>query len=537
MDLFLNYNESFINVRDRYLSIQKLNEDWGEKLKALLERVANNSSGKWSDKYVEKAKETLEDYNLFCERIDKMCAIFAEAEPKVIHMINLCQSFPMFLDGLEVFAKLTEKSSLPIGANDLMYNGDHHDSIVTSCDEVDTTSDLETTKLNEIFNTIATLNKAPADFLATEILTMEGGIEKQKRINSFEAAFEAFVTAVSDFNTTISSEFADVIGEYSNLPTFSRTFDYSVYIGEHYPKIASAAQNQDSELFDKDGLYGGDQGHPIHTKDPNLIAWIKTQPGFENMSDPEIEDYLKAMNSHGCGYVGSVNAIFAAYAGKEEEFEKKYGIPYYDPNHPNELNYDQFFFIFHSETSGYIYTGQDDSKSSYQTAIMKAYEDDEAGFKQKYGCDLFETDSNGNKVMTKKAQAAVAKEYDSLSQNNDKIETGFTSNTEGTINNRLQGYCDAHGDSVKIETLESIDQKELDRRTANGEIIEITAKNFDLDNMDGTNYDKDIGQHRMTVTEVLPDGRYVVSSWGKEYILDPKDADVIYLYSYEVEVN
>lgn len=44
---------------------------------------------------------------------------------------------------------------------------------------------------------------------------------------------------------------------------------------------------------------------------------------------------------------------------------------------------------------------------------------------------------------------------------------------------------------------------------------------------DGNPYNngEKVGAHSMVVTDVLPDGRYVVSSWGDEYIIDNTGAE------------
>lgn len=42
-------------------------------------------------------------------------------------------------------------------------------------------------------------------------------------------------------------------------------------------------------------------------------------------------------------------------------------------------------------------------------------------------------------------------------------------------------------------------------------------------------------KYRMTITEVLPDGQYVVSSWGEEYVFDPTDARYYEIDSYKIE--
>ena len=38
------------------------------------------------------------------------------------------------------------------------------------------------------------------------------------------------------------------------------------------------------------------------------------------------------------------------------------------------------------------------------------------------------------------------------------------------------------------------------------------------------------GGHAMTITGTTSDGRYIVSSWGRKYYIDPSEGQVNYLY-------
>ena len=39
----------------------------------------------------------------------------------------------------------------------------------------------------------------------------------------------------------------------------------------------------------------------------------------------------------------------------------------------------------------------------------------------------------------------------------------------------------------------------------------------------------------MSVTGVTDDGRLIVSSWGKKYYIDPKDSDIKYYSTMDIE--
>lgn len=65
------------------------------------------------------------------------------------------------------------------------------------------------------------------------------------------------------------------------------------------------------------------------------------------MSNGEIKNYLKKPNGEGCGYVAILNTILAVYAGRGDEFERKFGFPMY---RNGDLNYDQLLVDFYATT-------------------------------------------------------------------------------------------------------------------------------------------------------------------------------------------
>ena len=542
MDLFLNYRDAFLIVKDRFLELQEKNSEWKETQSSILQKVADNTSGNYSDEYQSQTQDALAEFDLLCERVDKMCTILQdEAEPRICHMLNMCVLMGYNLDGMgnEGVSLSREHTD----GKDLMYNSEYHETIVSNCNTVDITSDSETAKLGEMKITAGKLKYLDSTFLDTEFSALKTGIARQKYINYFEETFDTYVSEVSDFNSEVSSQFTDVVGEYSDFPEFYRTTNYSYYIDKHYPRIKQAAEAGESEVFDEEGGYGGNQGNPyyVRIKDEEFMAWIKTQPGFENMTDEEIKEYLATMNENGCGYVGGVTAILAAYAGREKEFEKKYGIPYYDEN--GDINYDKLFFLYFTETAGQTYIDETSCRTSYTYSVLYSYEDDPDAFKEKYGCDLYTItyDEEGNEIkeFTPEAIQAAEDEFNNLPEGQKKVYTGFNANIAATSNNRFEGFCEAHGDTASTVYLgNSITQEELDERTEKGEVIQVSSENFNLYNMDGTPYEGNpVGGHRMTVTEILPDGRIVVSSWGEEYILDPEGADYVDMYSYSIDQN
>ena len=56
-----------------------------------------------------------------------------------------------------------------------------------------------------------------------------------------------------------------------------------------------------------------------------------------------------------------------------------------------------------------------------------------------------------------------------------------------------------------------------------GKNVNILITDFNLYQENGKLAQGDVGGHWMTVTGVADDGRYIVSSWGKKYYVDPSE--------------
>ena len=83
-------------------------------------------------------------------------------------------------------------------------------------------------------------------------------------------------------------------------------------------------------------------------------------------------------------------------------------------------------------------------------------------------------------------------------------------------------YCKEHGIRVKVRIYTAITPKNFHRYRKKG-YISVLARNYKIVDDNGK-VDASTGGHYMTITDVTEDKkRYVVSSWGKRYYLDPKD--------------
>lgn len=235
----------------------------------------------------------------------------------------------------------------------------------------------------------------------------------------------------------------------------------------------------DSIVFDDTGEYGGDQGAPksqwgFWSEKGDLYDIVRKH--FPDMSDKEIKSYLKKLNSEGCSYVATINTIFAAYEGREDEFERTFGFSMYKGE---DLNYNEVLVDFYCETDNH--------------------------YKDSSGRDYYNS--------TEDASA----------------EEGFGATRDQQVY-RAERYLHSRGVKVEISGRE-VTIGNFREYSENGYVV-LDYFNGPLQNKDGSIAQRFTGGegHAMTITGVTDDGRYIVSSWGDKYYIDPSQGDCSYVY-------
>lgn len=246
----------------------------------------------------------------------------------------------------------------------------------------------------------------------------------------------------------------------------------------------------DSVVFDDSGDYGGDQGSPesqwgFWSEKKELYELVREY--FPDMSDKDIKAFLQKLNSEGCTYVATINTIFAVYAGREAEFERIFGFPMYKNG---DLNYNELLVDFYCSTDNHNSVDGQDRVNSWED-----YNEDEDGARRDYDPDA---DS-----------------------------TGYGA-TSGEQMYRAQSYLDEKGVDVTIEQRNDVTVDNFNNLAEDGYVV-INYFDGPLQDIDG-NTVQDITGHAMTITGVTSDGRYIVSSWGEKYYLDPSEGDCNYVY-------
>lgn len=242
-----------------------------------------------------------------------------------------------------------------------------------------------------------------------------------------------------------------------------------------------------SNVFDGSGAYGGDQGDAANL-DTDSQEW-KDLAGiirsyYPGKSDEEIEEFLKKMNSEGCGYVAVINTIFAAYDGREAEFERIFGFPMY---RDGDLDFNRLLVDFYCKTDNHN-RGADGRDVYNKDEDYGGFGED--GFKFWYNWFGREHDTSG------RGSSPADREY------------------------RLQMYLEEKGVHVDAAPRDVTPDNFTD--VSKEGYVEMSLRNGTLYDEAGRPHSYE-GGHAMIVTGVTSDGRFIVSSWGKKYYVDPKD--------------
>ncbi|MCI8508887.1 MAG: hypothetical protein HFJ06_10040 [Lachnospiraceae bacterium] len=243
-------------------------------------------------------------------------------------------------------------------------------------------------------------------------------------------------------------------------------------ISSNYINTEKIISNQNIEqgnpAFDDEGSYGGNQSNPV-TKSEELADIVRKY--YPDFTDKEVEDYLKKLESEGCGYVAMSNTIFAQFVGKEKEFEKTFGFPMYDKN--GDLNYDAMVTDFYAATDNH----------------------NEKGW-------IFKRDV--------------------IDESEDKSATEGWGTTRETREYRWEKYMEDHGIDADVKNVK-VTPENYDEVASKGDIVVGVQPCILYDESGNKAVDID-GGHAMTVTGKTDDGMYRVSSWGEEYYIKPGDS-------------
>ncbi len=281
-----------------------------------------------------------------------------------------------------------------------------------------------------------------------------------------------------------------------------------------------------SEEAKEYGAYGGYQGYLVNNfeelKDnPTIKSIIEKYFPDENLSDEKLKLLFTKMSSVGCGFIACTNSIFEGTDNlTNDEFYQKFGYERYktqktkDGSNIKINNYEYVFLDY------FLYYQKNVAKFSSIEAI---YGNTSANSGDSALSGMFNTGAQGTygEII-----ANVAQDYLDEKQIDMKYNMAYPE-----YNSALLPF-DKNKYSNRVK--EGLEE---------GKTVVISMKHFDIysmEDLDGNNIlddivEKDVGSHAMTVTGVTEDGDYIVSSWGKEYLVKPtkKGLRRIIMYDYD----
>ena len=298
-----------------------------------------------------------------------------------------------------------------------------------------------------------------------------------------------------------------------------------------------------STIFDSDNSdndsFGGSQGALVQNienfiEDENVLEIVQSY--YPDATKEDLEFLFNKINSIGCGYVAAVNVIFLAFqyiANGQGEFEKIFGYSmlvnkenpetgeYYMGYRYEYMLLD--FFLYYAKNERGFQSIEDVYGDIGTDSIDSALDDSGASSSGMAGTQL----AGVAKVLKDFLDYKGASEVLGNITYDDKIELFPGTEAWEKKKEEMEAMgITVNDDDVMYETKPS--SEFFEQALNEGKIINIRDSSFTLYypyDADGNGelddiYASDIGAHAMTLVEVLDDGRFIVSSWGKEFIYD-----------------
>lgn len=243
--------------------------------------------------------------------------------------------------------------------------------------------------------------------------------------------------------------------------------------------------------------YGGNQmsfrynnSELIAREDINKII----ESYYPNATNEQRSLLLHRICSVGCGYTSLGNAIFKKYNGNEREFKEKFGFDMFklDSNGHVVYNYEPLILeiILEYYKNEGNYTIEELYGNQHSSELMIELS------------DLFDVESTGKITGTWVDKYKQVIEQLNKKYNLDLSFNGYTCSCSMLNKNNIQSFFDQ------------------------GYTIIIGSSGYDLyDYETGKLHTEDGGGHAMTIVGFADDGRAIVSSWGKKYIIDLSNVD------------
>ena len=299
------------------------------------------------------------------------------------------------------------------------------------------------------------------------------------------------------------------------------------------------------------GLFGGYQGSLAS----NIEKFINDEKVHQIISryypkfdSEDMELLFYRMKYVGCGYIAAINTIFQEYLHHNElDFYDRFGFPPYNSRTVNgedgikSYNYDYLFldfFLYYAKNERGFNTieevyGNVEEEIEFNNNIIEdgALSDEDFLHTGMAGTNLY----TAGEVMKR----YLAEKGIELSTSTIKIELEPGSEEWQKKKEELEEMGVEIDPDTKLyeANLNAFSVREILNQ---GKQIIIAAKDFTMyypEDKDGNGklddiYIDDVGPHAMSVAGTASDGKIVVSTWGEEVLVDPKEIDDYIIYEY-----
>ncbi len=243
-----------------------------------------------------------------------------------------------------------------------------------------------------------------------------------------------------------------------------------------------------SKIYNESGEYGANQCSPnilaASDKEEYLQLCSIVRTFFPDMSQEEIDAFILKLRKEACGYVAMVNSLFEEYIDRPDEFRSVFGFSMYQ--HDGSLNFNPILLDLYCKRDNY-------SGGRFLFWTWDFY-------------------SKNEDRLWKDADKDGKYEW---------VDRPF-GNIEAQLKYRWETYCKSFGVRTKVSLISTITPKNYYTYRKKG-YVSVLARNYTMTDDKGAVTSIN-GGHYMSITGVTDDKKkYVVSSWGKRYYLDPKD--------------
>lgn len=380
--------------------------------------------------------------------------------------------------------------------------------------------ELETDFLNELYNKSAQYNlnlEGLKDLYSSGDLTFGYQLVDGKAFVSEIKLPNGNILKLSE-DCLIVEKSNGSIWRYGEIYTYVKSVDGRVLkLNKNNQLIAIYNNETDNvDIFTDFNQCGGDQGYFSSCNAEvvnNPIYFELLKEYFPDATLEDVEAFSYCFTEVGCGYIAAVNEIYKYFEGMENKFLKTFGYPMYSVNSDGSL------------TPNYDYLAFELAASRYQ------------------GCSIEDVYGNIQDVVA--SQNGVIVDGALLDENgNVKLDALFTGTTATDLNVFLDKFCEDHGVEFKIGLNKDDGWGGIDESlenysilVKNGYKVVLAAMDFDMYYYDSINKkvgriaNKDVGAHAMSIIGITNDGKYIVSSWGDEYVCDLENATLTELFA------